>query len=169
MRIFVRPAATLAAVVLAAAALAACGSGGGGGSKNASRMSSTDVTTGMVGSATVLVDSSGRTLYHLSAERGGKFICKQSACTALWHPLTASSGSPTGDVGSLGTVTRPDGTKQVTYKGMPLYTFAKDTSAGQANGQGFKDVGTWQDISVSGSAPAPSSGGGGGGGGGGGY
>jgi predicted lipoprotein with Yx(FWY)xxD motif len=67
-------------------------------------------------------------------------------------------------------VKRPDGSQQLTYKGMPLYTFAQDTAAGQANGQGIKDVGTWNAVTTgaanassqpASSAPAaPSSGGG---------
>jgi predicted lipoprotein with Yx(FWY)xxD motif len=99
--------------------------------------------------ATVLVNSQGMTLYHLSAEHSGKFICT-SACEHIWHPLVAKAGgTPTGAVGSLATVKRPDGTLQVTYKGMPLYTFTHDTAPGQANGQGIKDVGTWSAVAVS--------------------
>jgi predicted lipoprotein with Yx(FWY)xxD motif len=125
--------------------------------------------------ATVLVDVNGMTLYSLSAERNGKFICTSSSCLQVWHPLSASAGAPSGSVGSLGTVTRPDGTKQATYKGMPLYTFASDQKPGEAGGQGIKDVGTWAAVTVtakaSTSAPAsapakttaPSSSGGGGG------
>jgi predicted lipoprotein with Yx(FWY)xxD motif len=95
------------------------------------------------------------TLYSLSAERGGKFICSTSACTQIWHPLSApAAGAPTGSA-SLGRVTRPDGTQQVTYKGMPLYTFAQDQRSGEAKGQGFKDVGTWNAVTVSASAAAP--------------
>jgi predicted lipoprotein with Yx(FWY)xxD motif len=126
--------------------------------------------------ASVLVDARGMTLYHLSAERNGKFICTTSACLGVWHPLTVAAGAtPSGTVGSLGTITRPDGSEQVTYKGTPLYTFAQDTAAGQVNGQGIKDVGTWSAATTSSSAPAapPSSSGSGessgGGGGGGGY
>jgi predicted lipoprotein with Yx(FWY)xxD motif len=109
--------------------------------------------------STVLVDAQGMTLYALSAERNGKFICTSSACVSVWHPLTVSSSSkPTGAAGSLGTIKRPDGTSQVTYKGIPLYTFAQDTAPGQANGQGVKDVGTWNAVTTSAakaSAPAP--------------
>jgi predicted lipoprotein with Yx(FWY)xxD motif len=107
---------------------------------------------------TILVNAQGMTLYSLSAERNGKFICTSSACLGVWHPLTISAGSaPSGAVGSLGTVKRPEGTVQVTYKGMPLYTFAQDTQAGQTNGQGIKDVGTWSVIRTgSGSAPSTS-------------
>jgi predicted lipoprotein with Yx(FWY)xxD motif len=70
---------------------------------------------------TILVNSQGMTLYHLSGEQNGKFICTSSACVGVWHPLIApSSGAPSGEVGSLGTVKRPEGTVQVTYKGTPL-------------------------------------------------
>jgi predicted lipoprotein with Yx(FWY)xxD motif len=99
--------------------------------------------------ATVLVDARGMTLYHLSAEQNGKFICTGSACLQVWHPLIASAGTPNGSVGSLGTVKRPDGTEQVTYKGMPLYTFASDQKPGDAKGQGIKDVGIWTAVTVS--------------------
>lgn len=116
----------------------------------------------------VLVNAQGLTLYALSAEQNGKFICTSAACLQVWHPLTTqASGTPTGSVGSLGTVKRPDGSEQVTYKGMPLYTFAQDQRAGDASGQGIKDVGTWSAVATSASkpaasAPAPSSSGGGG-------
>ncbi|MHB8532834.1 MAG: COG4315 family predicted lipoprotein, partial [Solirubrobacteraceae bacterium] len=104
----------------------------------------------------VLVDGRGMTLYALSAERAGRFICASSACTSIWHPL-AASGAPSGSVGSLGTVKRPDGSEQVTYAGKPLYTFGRDTSPGQVGGQGIKDVGTWSAIRV-GASPATSAG-----------
>jgi predicted lipoprotein with Yx(FWY)xxD motif len=120
--------------------------------------------------ATVLVNSQGMTLYHLSGEQNGKFICTSPSCVAIWHPLTVASGNTPSGAESLGTVKRPDGTEQVTYKGTPLYTFAQDTHEGEAKGQGFKDVGTWSAVTVgssSASAPAtttstPSSSGGGG-------
>lgn len=108
--------------------------------------------------ATVLVNAQGMTLYSLSGEHNGKFICTSSTCLQVWHPLSASSSTPSGSVGSLGTVKRPDGTEQVTYKGMPLYTFTQDQSPGEAKGQGIKDVGTWTAVTVgSGSSSAPAS------------
>jgi predicted lipoprotein with Yx(FWY)xxD motif len=98
--------------------------------------------------ATVLVNSQGMTLYHLSGEQGGKFICTSAACVATWPPLLATStATPAGGVGKLGTVKRPNGTVQVTYNGEPLYTFSHD-KAGEANGQGIKDVGTWTAVST---------------------
>jgi predicted lipoprotein with Yx(FWY)xxD motif len=104
---------------------------------------------------TILIDAQGMTLYHLSGEQNGKFICTSSACLGVWHPLTLSSGTPSGEVGSLGTVKRPDGTVQVTYEGTPLYTFASD-KPGEANGQGIKDVGTWSAVTTS-SSDTPAS------------
>jgi predicted lipoprotein with Yx(FWY)xxD motif len=105
--------------------------------------------------ATVLVNAQGMTLYHLSGEEQGKFICTSSACVQVWHPLTVTAATtPTGSV-ALATVKRPDGSVQVTYKGEPLYTFAQDTAPGQANGQGIKDVGTWSAVTISGAASSP--------------
>jgi len=112
--------------------------------------------------ATVLTDAGGMTLYRLSGEQGGKFICTSSACLRVWHPFAASASSTTsGGVGSLGTVKRPDGSEQVTYKGMPLYSFAED-QPGDAKGQGLKDVGTWNAVTVgaattTAATPAPAS------------
>jgi predicted lipoprotein with Yx(FWY)xxD motif len=106
---------------------------------------------------TILTDSNGMTLYHLSGEHNGKFICTSSACLGVWHPLVAAAGGPpTGEVNSLATVKRADGTMQVTYKGSPLYTFAKDTHPGQTNGQGIKDVGTWSAATTGASTSASS-------------
>ena len=46
---------------------------------------------------TVLTTNSGHTLYSLSVEKHGKFICADSACLADWHPLTVPAGvKPTG-------------------------------------------------------------------------
>jgi predicted lipoprotein with Yx(FWY)xxD motif len=107
---------------------------------------------------TILVNSQGMTLYHLSGEVNGKFICTSSACLGVWHPLIASSTSaPSSEVSSLATVKRPEGTVQVTYKGTPLYTFTGDQQSGETKGQGIKDVGTWSVVTTgSGSAPAAS-------------
>ena len=103
---------------------------------------------------TILVDSQGMTLYHLSGEQNGKFICTNSACVGVWHPLIAPSS---GEGVTLGTVKRPEGTVQVTYKGTPLYTFTGDMQPGETKGQGIKDVGTWSAVTTgSSSAPAAS-------------
>jgi predicted lipoprotein with Yx(FWY)xxD motif len=137
--------------------LAACGSSSNSATSastaqpaaNTTHSSSETVKTASSSLGTVLVDSNGMTLYHLSAEQGGKFICANSTCTGIWHPLTITAGStPSGEVGSLGTIKRPEGAIQVTYKGSPLYTFAQDRQPGETNGQGIKDVGTWSVITT---------------------
>jgi predicted lipoprotein with Yx(FWY)xxD motif len=99
---------------------------------------------------TVLVNRAGHTLYSLSAERHGRFICTDDECLSFWTPLTVRRGTrPKGTVGSLGTIRRPDGKTQVTYRGRPLYSFYQD-GRGVANGEGFKDVGTWHAVVPSG-------------------
>jgi len=98
----------------------------------------------------ILTTTKGRTLYSLSAEGGGRFICT-GGCLSVWHPLTVPTGvRPLGPV-KLGIVVRPEGKTQVTYHGKPVYMFAEDVAPGEANGQGFKDVGTWGAVVV----PAP--------------
>jgi|tagenome__1003787_1003787.scaffolds.fasta_scaffold20985295_7 predicted lipoprotein with Yx(FWY)xxD motif len=140
-------------VILAAAglALAACGASGQGGTATAASAGASaakkDVKTGTTSLGTILVNSRSRSLYDLSVEKKGHFICTGS-CTQTWHPLRPRKGkSPTG-VSHLSTLKRPDGTKQIAYKGHPLYTFAGDSKAGDTKGQGFKDVGTWSVIKV---------------------
>lgn len=102
---------------------------------------------------TVLANLKGHTLYSLSAETKGRFICTGS-CLANWHPLLVPTGTkPTGPV-KLGTIKRPEGKIQVTFKGKPLYAFAGDSRPGQTNGEGFKDVGTWHAATLA-ASPAP--------------
>jgi predicted lipoprotein with Yx(FWY)xxD motif len=105
---------------------------------------------------TILVDRRGRTLYHLSVERNGRFICTNSFCLSLWHPLVVPRGTTPAGARFLSTVRRPDGRRQVTYRGAPLYTFVQDRKRGDVNGDGFKDVGVWHPATVSGSASSGS-------------
>jgi predicted lipoprotein with Yx(FWY)xxD motif len=104
----------------------------------------------------ILVTTSGRTLYSLSAETHGRFICTGS-CVATWPPLILKHGAKPVGVRGLGSIRRPDGRRQVTYKGKPLYRFASDMRKGDVGGEGFKDVGTWHAAVAprSSAAPAP--------------
>jgi predicted lipoprotein with Yx(FWY)xxD motif len=138
----------LAILPVLAIGLAACGSsnssdsttnaaaGGAGGSGD------TVATKSISGTGTVLVDSMGAALYTNDMDTGSKIACTDQ-CLTEWVPLAApSSGGPTsGDSAvqsKLGTVKRPDGSTQVTWGGMPLYTFVED-SAGKVTGNGFSD------------------------------
>jgi predicted lipoprotein with Yx(FWY)xxD motif len=94
---------------------------------------------------TVLTNTKGLTLYTLSVEKNGKFICT-GACLKSWPPLLVAAGTkPKGPV-TLGTIKRPEGKTQVTFKGMPVYTFSGDSKKGEANGEGLKDVGVWHAV-----------------------
>src|SRR5262249_27442192 len=94
-----------------------------------------------------------------SAEMRGRFICTNSACLSLWKPLDIAKGAKPAGAPRLGTIRRPDGHIQVTYKGLPLYTFNLDRKKGDVKGEGFKDVGTWHAASPQAAAaaqPSPS-------------
>jgi predicted lipoprotein with Yx(FWY)xxD motif len=125
-----------------ALSVAACGGGSSDSpSGGASRGGSATVAVRPIdGVGKVLVDSSGRALYAADVEAGGNVKCVD-ACVSFWKPLTVDSGSPTAtspDIGKLAVIKRPDGGRQVTVDGKPLYTFSDD-SAGQVKGIGFED------------------------------
>ena len=145
-----RPLLRFAIVGLALVALVALPASAGAATKRVAK----ERTVASLGK-TVLTNNAGHTLYSLSVEKKGRFICTDRACLALWHPLVVRAGTkPTGPA-PLGTVKRPDGRIQVTYKGRPLYAFAEDKKPGEANGQGFKDVGTWHAATPADSSSAP--------------
>ncbi len=102
----------------------------------------------------VLVDGQGRSLYLFTndTQNGTSSSCT-GVCATTWPPV-ASQGSPQAGTGvdatKLGTITRSDGSKQVTYNGWPLYTYSGDTGAGMANGQGLN--GKWFLVTPAGDA-----------------
>lgn len=180
----VKLAAPLAVALLAAAACSSSGSSSTSNSTSpsaaAGSASSTVITTKTSSGGSFLTNSAGRAIYLFMADSSGKSACS-GACAAAWPPVVAT-GQPTASGGAqssdLSTITRSDGTKQVTYDGHPLYYFEGDTGPGTDKGQGLNGFGalwylvapsgssitTAVTISGSGSAPAapPSSGGGGG-------
>lgn len=130
----------LGAALAASLALAACGGGGSSSSSTTAASSGMTVAVKSIGGiGNVLVDSGGKALYASDVEANGKVHCT-GGCTSFWKPLTVGSGMPTAasDVGKIGVIARPDGTKQVTVGGKPLYTFAQD-SPGKVEGNGFAD------------------------------
>jgi predicted lipoprotein with Yx(FWY)xxD motif len=148
-----------AVVPLIALAVAACG-GSGNAATAATPPKTTHATSATVslastGLGSILVDSTGRTLYLFEADSGTKSACS-GACAAAWPPLLAH-GKPT--IGSglnaslIGTAKRSNGTEQVTYNGHPLYLFVKDTAAGQTTGPGLTAFGApWYVLSAAGDA-----------------
>jgi predicted lipoprotein with Yx(FWY)xxD motif len=102
----------------------------------------------------VLTDGSGRAVYLWVKDTGDASSCS-GACAGAWPPVTAT-GTVTASGGAtasdLGTITRSDGTKQVTYGGHPLYYYAGDSGSGMASGQGSDSFGAkWWLVSPSGS------------------
>ena len=108
--------------------------------------------------------ANGKTLYLFARDTGTTSKCSGS-CATFWPPFTTTGAARAGagvTAALLGTSRRADGTMQVTYHGHPLYFFAKDTKAGQMNGEGVAAFGAkWYVLSPAGTRilPATSSGG----------
>ena len=155
----------LVALAAAGALAAACGSSGSGsgsgsyGGSGTARTSNPPSGVATVSAATselgtVLVDGSGRTLYLFEKDQPDQSACS-GACAAAW-PVDKSSGTPKAGSGVnaslLGTISRGDGTTQVTYNHHPLYYYSGDSGAGQQNGQGVDAFGAaWFVVAPSGS------------------
>lgn len=84
-----------------------------------------------------LVDAKGMTLYTFDRDTAGKSACN-GQCAQNWPPLMAAANAAAS--GDWSVVTRDDGTKQWAYKGKPLYTWVKDTQAGEVTGDGVNNV-----------------------------
>ncbi len=132
-----------------------------GGTATTSAPPGTVVKVSTIGSVgPVLVNEAGMTLYRYTPDGKDKSVCS-GGCASLWPPLTVPAGTaPTGAPGipaaDLGVITRTDGTHQITYKGMPLYTYTGDSKAGEASGQGVG--GTWFVVTASSSVTPPTGG-----------
>jgi predicted lipoprotein with Yx(FWY)xxD motif len=153
-------------IVVGLSVLTACG---GGNSSSMGSQGSTSQSTpsagpsaGAMGPVTLgtaqaaslgtIVNAGGRTVYAFDEDTASpsKSNCYGS-CAALWSPVPAGPGKPqlTGVAASaVGTVTRTDGTKQLTLGGWPLYLFANDAKAGDTNGQAVDGI--WWVVSPTG-------------------
>ncbi len=138
-------AAALGLAAGAAVGLSACGSTSNSGSGASKQAAASDTVSmkSVSGVGSVLVDSKGFALYSPTQEQSGTIHCTAS-CTAIWIPLTLSQrvSSPTAPsslMSKLGTIVRPDGKKQVTFDGKPLYRFVPDGSPGKVTGNGASD------------------------------
>jgi predicted lipoprotein with Yx(FWY)xxD motif len=156
---FARSSAALMVAVVCAAVLPA---GCGGGSSAAGASSTSGAPSGPVTIRTVtgrdgtyLADRSGRALYMWLGDDAGKSNCSDR-CADGWPPVVAdraprASGGARSE--NLGTITRSDGRKQVTYKGRPLYYFVLDSGPGTTKGQGSDSFGArWWLVAPSGAA-----------------
>jgi predicted lipoprotein with Yx(FWY)xxD motif len=165
-----RPLSLAALLVAGTLALAACGSssspststttGSAYPSTSAPKSSPRPTSASMVGTTTgpmgtFLVDAKGRALYLWDADHGAMSTCS-GACAQAWPPLTTAGTPKAGGkvkASLLGTTTRSNGSREVTYAGHPLYYYAGDSAAGQTSGQGSDSFGSpWWVVSPAGKA-----------------
>lgn len=149
----------VAALFASAAIIAACSSQAGGAT------TAPAATTPAAGGPVALAITTSSTLgSHVTGKNGmslyvfGKDTATTSACTSTddcqttWPPLTVASASDatagSGVTGALGTITRADGTLQVTLGGHPLYYYSGDSAAGDTTGQGLYSL--WYVASATG-------------------
>jgi len=156
-----------ASALAATIGLAVSNSGPSGPALNTSP-STTVVTTRNTGLGSVLADAQGRTMYLFAKDTGPASTC-DSSCATFWPPVPVS-GTPraagNASAASVGVITRPGGSQQLSYAGHPLYYFVSDSKAGQTRGQALNQFGAkWYALDSAGAAVVspPSNGGNGGG------
>jgi predicted lipoprotein with Yx(FWY)xxD motif len=176
MRIHARTTSAVVAAGLLATALSGCSDDGGSSSSSsttgnisesaspraaasnvlASPSASPGVATLATTSSplgTILINGKKRTLYLFAKDTKSKSQCN-GGCAQAWPPLTTTGATIAGGkikTNLLGTTTRSDGKKQVTYHGHPLYTYSGDTGSGMANGQGLNAFGAkWYVVDTAG-------------------
>jgi predicted lipoprotein with Yx(FWY)xxD motif len=156
----VAAAATVAACSSAASSTAAApaasptGSPAAASPAGASSSGGTVITTAKSSAGTFLTNGSGRAVYLWVKDTGDMSNCN-GACAGAWPPVTTTAtatASGSAKASDIGTITRSDGTKQVTYDGHPLYYFSGDSGPGTASGQGSDGFGAkWWLVAPTGS------------------
>jgi predicted lipoprotein with Yx(FWY)xxD motif len=138
---------TPAAAASSSAAAAPASSAAAGGST---------VSETTIGGQQVLTDAQGMTLYWFAPDTSTTSKCTGS-CATYWPPVKGPVTAGSGVTGTLGTITRSDGSTQATYLGHPLYTYVGDKAPGQAKGNGLNiSGGLWWEMTVSGATPGAS-------------
>lgn len=152
-------------------ALAACGGGGGtssggGGNPNPivpaptatpAPVGNLPLSEAVAGAPAWVNPSSHKTLYYLDVDTATTQLCT-GGCLSVWPAFVPAPGSANTD--NMVIITRSDGTgQQWSYSGKPLYTYAGDNGADQANGDGIPDFGGhWhvaRPASATGGNPTP--------------
>ncbi len=131
-----RPSGASSSPASASAPSSAAASGG------ASASGATVIKTASSSGGTFLTDGSGRAVYLWAKDTGGMSACT-GACAGAWPPVTATgtvTASGSAKASDLGTITRSDGTKQVTYDGHPLYYFVGRLGPGDGHRAGQRRV-----------------------------
>jgi predicted lipoprotein with Yx(FWY)xxD motif len=106
----------------------------------------TGLKTATIGGATVLTNAQGLTVYWFGPDTSIASKCYGS-CAAYWPPVTGTAAASPGVPGRVGTITRADGSRQLTYNGHPLYTYIADTAPGLARGNNINlNGGRWHEV-----------------------
>ncbi len=157
--------ATEAPATTASPAVAATNTGSAAGTPSTSTTATSEASVPVTGQTVVkaisnfdygpiLADGDGLPLYIFNKDtQNSTSACTDEACTTNWKPLTTEGTAAAGPgviQSMLGTITREDGTTQVTYNGWPLYTYSGDASSDTTNGQGAEPG--WTLIGPSGKA-----------------
>jgi predicted lipoprotein with Yx(FWY)xxD motif len=91
----------------------------------------------------ILVDARGRTLYLFTRDSERTSRCR-GACARAWPPYVVSTaGRAAGGARSalVGVARRADGSRQLTYRGHPLYYYVGDRAPGQILCQDVEEYG----------------------------
>ena len=109
----------------------------------------TGLKTTTIGGTTILTNAKGFTLYSFAPDTPTASKCYGS-CAAYWPPVTGTAQASPGLPGTVGTITRTGGARQLTYNGHPLYTYIGDSAPGQANGNNLNlNGGLWHEVPAS--------------------
>ena len=135
----------VAAVVVGLLAGTGCGSSGGEEDAGTTTSAAGEAVLATADSdlGEIVVDGSGRTVYVFDRDTAGSGTSScADTCLQNWPAVTTEDEAPEveGVTGEVGTIERDDGTRQVTLAGMPLYTYAADSDAGDVTGQGVQGV-----------------------------
>jgi len=144
-------AARLAAAALGVVALVLLGVAVGNATVSTPAVASTGTTlkTTSIGGVTVVTNGKGFTLYSFAPDTPTTSKCYGS-CAAYWPPAIGTAAAGSGLPGKTRTITRTDGSLQLTYNGHPLYTYIGDTAPGQASGNNLNlNGGLWLEVPAS--------------------
>jgi predicted lipoprotein with Yx(FWY)xxD motif len=141
--------AGMTAASLAVAALVLLGLAVAGANPAAPAATGTALKTTTIGGTTVLTNAKGFTLYSFAPDTPASSKCYGS-CAVYWPPVTGTTAAGQDLPGKVTTITRTDGSHQLTYNGHPLYTYIGDAAPGQARGNNLNlNGGLWHEVPVS--------------------
>lgn len=103
----------------------------------------TELKTASSSLGTIVTDSAGMTLYMFDKDtKGGTKSACEGQCLVAWPKAMMGASAPTltGVTGKVASIDTPDGKKQLTLDGWPLYYWFKDAKAGDVSGQAVKGV-----------------------------